>query len=202
MENRIYHDLNSSAYGNYQAYSGSGLDLPKNQSVHLIGDSVMFINTRILANEVADRYLVVMALHQEEATVKACNLEINKRIDAFKKDLLTLQIKEDEIYVDLITFNKIYDYKTTGNTSTQYQSGFELKKNIIVSISDLQLLEEILMLATEQEIYDFVKVDYIFSEKSKQYKKMLKMGEEIIKQKKDNYLAMTHFKLDTSYLVS
>jgi uncharacterized protein YggE len=200
FENRNYSDLNASAYGN-RATTGSPIS--KNQTLYLIGDSVIYINAKILMNTIADQYLVVMALHQEERTVKACNLKINERIDGFKAALnKNLNIMDKAIYTDLITFNKVYNYKTVGKESTQYQCGFELKKNLIVQISDIQNLESILEYAAEFEIYDFVKVDYISTQKQQFYNQMSAKAEQFITDKKNSYMRMSHFELDSTYIIS
>jgi uncharacterized protein YggE len=157
----------------------------------IIKDSFMLISAEILLNVKADSLVVTLGLNEEAKTVKDANTLINKRLNEFKTALKNIGISENDTYIDFITQTKIYDYNVSGANASQFIKGFEIKKNIIIKMAASSLFDKVIEAASESEIYDIVKVDYISNNIQKHYFEMLASATSIIKQKKDNYLLLS-----------
>lgn len=161
----------------------------------IVKDSIMQINASILLNSKADYFIITLGLNEEAKTVKEANTSINKRLAAFKKALAGIGISEDDIYVDFITQTKIYDFKGTASEAVQFIKGFEIKKNIIIKTRASPVFDQIIELASDNEIYDVVKVEYININIDKIYADMMLAASNVVKQKKDLYLKLSPVEL-------
>jgi uncharacterized protein YggE len=146
---------NNNEYGN----NGGQTHSPKN-SISVSG-SDFIVSTSILINVKPDIMVVTLGLNQEEKTVEACNTAINKRIDGFRQKVKSLGIKAQDVYVDFISQTRIYDYKADAATAVQYAAGFEIKKNIIIRLTNVKAFDVLTTAAAQFEIYDLVKAEYI-----------------------------------------
>ncbi len=156
---------------------------------YTLSDNSLTFNVSILLNKKADSYRITLGLNEEATTVKECNTKINKRIDGFTQKLSKLGIKENGFYVDFISQNKIYDFSITDNKANQFQKGFEIKKNIIISTNSLKNIDTIIELASEFEIYDIVKVDYLTENVTEIYNTLFAEALKIAAVKKDQYFS-------------
>jgi len=148
------HVTGNEVYNSYNKNSSS----PRNTIT--INDNHLVVNVKILLNNKADSFTIMLGTNEEAETVLECNTNLNKRINAFTNDLNSLKIKKENIYVDFISQMKIYDYSLENNKAEQFQKGFEIKKNIIISSTNINDIERIISLASKHEIYDIIKVDY------------------------------------------
>lgn len=160
-----------------------------------LSDSTFVLEANVLANVMADNYVVTFGVNEEAATVKECNEAIEKRIRGFVAELVKMGYPETDIYIDMTTQNKIFDYTTKGNVAEQYLKGFEIKKNIILKLKNIKALDKIVIAASNHRIYDLVKVDYIVTDMGKVYDQLFQSATEIISQKKALYLGVTNAKL-------
>lgn len=160
-----------------------------------LSDSTILIHANVLMNEMAESYVVTFGVAEASASLIESNEKINKRIAAFISDLKKMGIAEKDLYVDMTTQNKIYDYKITEKLAEQYLKGFEVKKNIIIKLKDLKILEKMLVEAHKHQIYDLVKVDYIVNDMDAIYERLFKKASEVINKKKDLYVTATNMKL-------
>lgn len=183
--NEAYGNLHyNKSYNNNYYYQNNP---PQNNQYYqnmLVTDSTYFIQAKILMNVQPDHYIVTFSVQEEELTVKDCNIKINDRIKKFKESLKTLNIKDEDIYVDMVAQARIYDYKVAGRTATQTETGYELKKNIIIKFYDITQIDDMLVFASEQDIYDIVKVDYIVEDQQKIYDQMIAEAAKLIDHKK------------------
>ncbi|HUR31383.1 MAG TPA: SIMPL domain-containing protein [Saprospiraceae bacterium] len=160
-----------------------------------LSDSTFLIEANVMSNTKADEYVVTFGLDEEASTLKECNEKMEKRIQSFAADLVRMGIPVRDIYVDMTTQNKIYDYKVTGQMAEQYVKGFELKKNVITKFKNIKDLDEMIIAASNHQIYDLVKVDYIVTNLNEVYTQLFKSAMEVINQKKDLYSMATGSKL-------
>ena len=165
-----------------------------------ITDSTFIIPASVAMNVIADQYVVTFSTVEEADNVSNCNAKIDKRINAFKSDLNKMGINETAIFVDMTTQNKVYDYKVDSNYAEQYIKGFELQKNIIIRFAPISKLDEIVIAASNHEIYDLVKVDYIVSDLQAVYAKLFEAATKVIDQKKTLYTGATHTTLSPTSL--
>jgi uncharacterized protein YggE len=160
-----------------------------------INDSSFIINAKVLYNIVADSYVAVFGLSQESTNLKDCDAKIEERIEGFSASLQKAGISPENIYTEMTTQNKIYDYKLNGNLAEEYLQGFEIKKNVIVRFKNIGYLEKMIILAADRQIYDLVKVDYIVEDIDKVYTKLFQSAMEVINQKKLLYTSATNMKI-------
>lgn len=125
-----------------------------------IDNNNLSVTVKILLNKKADGFVLTLGLNQEAETVNDCNTKINKRIDGLTSKIKSLGIKNEDIYVDFISQTKIYDFEVTDTKADQYEKGFEIKKNIIITTTKAENLEKIIDFASEFEIYDVIKAEY------------------------------------------
>lgn len=192
--NKVFSEHNNNNYGN------TNKDVTKQNQINklYLNDSSFVIEAKILKNVKADNYVAVFGLSQEASSIYDCNTKINDRIKSFIRNIKKLGIKDTEIYTDLLTQYKVYDFKKVGYTSEEYVKGFELSKNIIVKYSKPEQIEQFLTVASQDSIFDLVKVDYIINDISKVYDELFVSTKEIIQKKKQMYVDLTNAKLKPS----
>lgn len=152
-------------YGN-NSYNGSNYNqsnLPNNAVVS-INDNHLTVTVKLLQNKKADGFVITLGLNEEDETVSGCSKKINARIDGFLDKIKSLGIKKENVYIDFISQTKIYDFEVSGLNSEQVDKGFEIKKNIIITTSNVNSLEKLIALASDFEIHDVIKVDYFNSD--------------------------------------
>ncbi|MBC8109602.1 MAG: hypothetical protein H7Y04_00930 [Verrucomicrobia bacterium] len=165
----------------------------KSTGVLALSDSTFLVEANILLHIAAESYVAVFGVSQEGKSPQECNTLIDKRIQGFLGELP--KFEATDLYVDLTTQNKIYDYKLTGSTAEEILQGFELKKNVIFKFKNIQLLDKILLTAANFQIYDLVKVDYMVGDVNKIYTRLFASASEVINLKKDLYIQLTRAKL-------
>ena len=193
--NQLYQNQNSNNYSqNFGNYQNPNLSKVKSN------ESSMAFEVSILNNVPADSYVVTLGVNQESHLVESCNSEINRRISSFKTAINKLGIKEKDVYVDFISQTKIYGYQPTskGNNINiqQKDEGFEIKKNIIFKLSEIQLFDRILEIASKSEIHNIINVEYYVSNQDAVYEKMLKEALKIVEKRK-SLLNISGFKWET-----
>lgn len=152
-------------YGNnsYNSNNYNQSNLPNNAVVS-INDNHLTVTVKLLQNKKADGFVITLGLNEEDETVSGCSKKINARIDGFLDKIKSLGIKKENVYIDFISQTKIYDFEVSGLNSEQVDKGFEIKKNIIITTSNVNSLEKLIALASDFEIHDVIKVDYFNSD--------------------------------------
>ena len=127
-------------------------------------DNKIIININSLFNIKADKYVAIFNVNQIGKTAKETNELINSRINGVINDLMTKNIKKQQIYVDMLTFVPEYEYevekKIFSKTYTEVPKGFRLQKNIHITYSNSKTIDELVDICAKYEIYDLVKVNY------------------------------------------
>lgn len=160
--NQVYGKNNYNG-NNYNGNNYNQESLPNNSKVS-INDNVLSVSVKILLNKKADGFVMTLGLNEEDETVAGCSKKITARITGFIEKMKSVGIKKENVYIDFISQTKIYDFEVNGMNSEQIEKGFEIKKNIIVSTSNVTSLEKIIALASDFEIHDVIKVEYYNNE--------------------------------------
>ncbi|MGE8511144.1 MAG: SIMPL domain-containing protein [Chryseobacterium culicis] len=185
--NQIYRDKNNNDYSALK-------NLPdfNNANSYFTNDSTLVVNVKVLMNKTADRYKLTLGLNEEAATPKIAIENINRRINGFIKKISSMGIRNDDIFVDFISQTKIYDYDINKDTqvTTQKMDGFETKKNIIITVNKHSMIEKLISEASDFQIYDVIKVDYISNDIDKIQEDLLKEAYAVFDKKKDNYFKL------------
>lgn len=182
-------------YQNQVRYSDNNIDksFPAN--------SDLFISVKGLANVKANSYVAIFNVTQVGKTTEEVNSLINERINKTLENIRTNL--EVETYVDMISFVPIYEYEVekkifSKKTYNEIPVGFELKKNIHIKYSNSNLLNEIISVLSNAEIYDLVRVDY-FSNNIEAIKKELSTkANTILQQKLKSYETILSVSLDST----
>ena len=177
--NQLYEKSNSNNYQQVVNY--------KNDNKTNFGPDGANYKINVSNNVKPDCYIITLGLNQESLSVKECNSKINNRLDGFKNALKKLGIKEEEVFVDFISQTKIYDYKSSSTANqvnvNQIDKGFEIKKNIIIKLKNTKLYDKIIEEASDFEIHNIVKVDYIKTNTDKIYEEMFTEANAILESK-------------------
>jgi uncharacterized protein YggE len=173
-----------------QVYGNTSSNYNRSQSSQTItvNNNVLSVSISILMNSKADGFVMTLGLNEEAETVKLCNTKINNRIEGFLSKMKTLGIKKDESYVDFISQTKVYDFTIDGTTAQQFEKGFEIKKNIIITTKNIADLEKIITMASEYEIHDVIKVEYFNDDPDRIHSNLFDQALEMAENKKDKYL--------------
>lgn len=166
------------------------------------GKDFYYVEANVAINVKADAYVAVFGISQEAATAAESNGKINAQITAFVRDLENLGVKRADVFVDFITQNKVYDYTTSGNVTTERFSGFETKKNVAVRYAEREVLEKIISAAAKNSIFDLIKVDYVVSDIKSVHNKLYDEAVKVIKQKESAYSNSFGIKLLPTNLAS
>jgi hypothetical protein len=92
----------------------------------------------------------------------------------------------------MISFLPIYEVEVTKKifsktTYNEVPKGFELKKNLHFRYKNAQVLDDLVTLCAEQEIYDLVRVDYFIENMEAKRAEMMQKAEEQLKAKMGRY---------------
>ncbi|MFC4739892.1 SIMPL domain-containing protein [Flavobacterium ponti] len=185
-----YSLVNAQISGN-QVYGNSSSNY--NNAAHsnktiVVNNNVLSVSISILMNSKADGFVMTLGLNEEAETVTLCNTKINSRIDGFLAKIKALGIKKEESYVDFISQTKVYDFTVDGSTAQQFEKGFEIKKNIIITTANINHLEKIITMASEYEIHDIIKVEYFNEDTDQIHTNLFEQALEMADVKKDRYL--------------
>ena len=179
---------------------------PSANSGVLVGTSnnkeVYFVEANVMTNMKADAYVAVFGLSQEGTNAAESNAKTNVLIAGFNRDLDGLGVKRTDVFVDFITQNKVYDYTTSGNVTTEKFTGFETKKNVAVRYGDRDILEKIISAAAKNSIFDLIKVDYVVSDVKSVNARLYEEAVRIVKQKEAAYANSFGIKLSPSNLAN
>ena len=148
---------------NYNGDNYNQESLPNNSKVS-INDNILSVSVKILLNKKADGFVITLGLNEEDETVAGCSKKITTRITGFIEKMKLVGVKKENVYIDFISQTKIYDFNVSGENAQQVEKGFEIKKNIIITTSNVNSLEKIIALASDFEIHDVIKVEYYNNE--------------------------------------
>jgi uncharacterized protein YggE len=159
--------------------------------VQLMGDSALLISSALLMNVPADKMTITFGVSQTATQVLSANKQITERIEKFRLQLLKMGIPPDDIYVDFVSQNKVYEYELNNQTATEKETGFEIKKNVTISFTREALIDEMTLAAASQQIFDVIKVDYLIHDYTPYYKQLFAEAMKLIKDRRELYAAAT-----------
>lgn len=117
-----------------------------------------------LMNVHASSFLAIFNLTQVATTAKEAEELTNKRIQGFIENLKSIGIPESDIYIDMVYLIPVFEFDMTkklfSKTYTEVPRGFEMQKNIHIKIKKPSLISNVVTLASVNEIYDLVNLEY------------------------------------------
>lgn len=131
------------------------------------------IKIHALYNRRADAQLAIFNLVQLGKTAEEADTIIYNRISGFIEGAIRLGVKSEDIYVDMISQVPMYEFevekKRFSKNYTEVPRGIEVQRNLHVRYFDGRLLERLVSLAAQNEIYDLVKVEYFVENPQRVY---------------------------------
>lgn len=120
---------------------------------------------RGLYNLKADSYLAIFTITQTAKSQSEVNTLVKDKVNAIKTALEATG-EPVEVFTDMISFLPIYEIVAekklfSKKTYNEIPKGFELKKNLHFRFKNQSLINLLVTICSEQEIYDLVRVDYI-----------------------------------------
>jgi len=149
--------------------------------------SSMFVEASVLMNVKADEYVAVFGVMQDGSTLTECLQKMDATITIFSGLLKPLGIAGSDLFVDFVAQNKTYGFELTGDIAREKLVGFELKKNVMVRFKDYGLLDKLVAAASQAQIFDLIKVDYILKDTSGVQNRLMQEAARLIKQKATRY---------------
>jgi len=145
-------------------------------NARLLGENTMVFNISALANEKADAYLAIFNIIQVGGTAAEANNLVKARYDAFLKEAIVAGLNKEDIYIDMVSLVPVYEYevqkKLFSKNYNEVPKGFELQKNIHIVYKNPQLLDLLVAIAADHEIYDLVKVEYFVEDSEEVYDRL------------------------------
>jgi uncharacterized protein YggE len=176
-------------YGN-QGYYNQVRRQPAMNTGNLGGGSFVYaIEASVLINLKPDAFVAVFGINEEAKQSAESNDKVNARIGDFTKALNGLGVTKNDVFVDFITQNRVYDYTVEGKQAKENFTGFETKKTIAVRYKNRDLFERILAAAAGFQIFDLIKVDYIVSDFEAVRARLFDEAVKVIKAKREKYMA-------------
>lgn len=163
-------------------------------------NSDVLIRVKGMANVKADNYVAIFNVTQVGKTTEEVNLLMDERI---KQALGNMANKPSvTTFVDMISFVPVYEFEAnkklfSKNTYNEIPKGFELKKNLHISYTDPNLLNEIIASLSKHEIYDLVRVDYFSNEIEGIKKELMVKASTLLQEKLQGYEALLGTDLDS-----
>jgi len=185
------------------ANSNVFMAIPPQYKAQILGDNIIQFDINALSNQKSVNYVAVFNITQIGATAKETDSLLNVRYNNFKKASLAADIAESDIVVDMVSFLPKYETEVSRKlfskkTYNEIPKGFVLQKNLHIKYKNPQVLDKLVTIAAQNEIYDLVKVDYFVENPAKVYEelreKTFQYLKEIEKSYKDN-----GFRLDSAY---
>jgi len=174
-------------YGNHGYYNQQRRQPLTNNGI-LYGNGYGYaIEASVVTNLRPDAFVAVFGVNDEASAAAASNTKVNAKLDELVKAVTELGIAKDDIFVDFITQNRVYDFTVEGNQATEHLSGFETKKTIAIRYRNRELFERILRAATRAEIFDLIKVDYVVSDFDNVRKQLFAAAAKVIRDKEKSY---------------
>ena len=165
-----------------------------NLNLPALGDLTFSIKG--MYNASADSYLAIFTSTQAGETQKEANDLLKSKIDSIRQGVLK-RSSDVEMFVDMISFIPLYETLAekkifSKKTYNEIPIGFELKKNLHFKYSDPKVLEYLVTICAENEIYDLVRVDYFIEDIDKKKDKLIMKAEGMLKQKIFRYGQLTN----------
>ncbi len=196
----LAHAVNGQVSGNIN-YQNTVEYSDNNIFVSFPSNSDMQVSVKGLANVKANTYVAIFSVSQEAKTTNEVNKLIDDRIN---RALQKIQSKEGvSTYVDMISFVPIYEFDVekkifSKDSYNEVPAGFALKKNIHIKYSNPDLLDEIITILTNAEIYDLVRVDYFSDNLGAIKKELMTKAKGILQEKMKNYQEILSVDLDSA----
>ena len=117
-----------------------------------------------LNNAKPDAFTAIFSVIQIGATAKEAEAKFQDRVKPFLTAIQSKGVTTEDVFTDMVSFKPLYEVQTEkklfSKTYNEIPTGFEVQKNIHIRYRNAALINDIITLAAEQEIYDLIQVQY------------------------------------------
>lgn len=145
------------------------------------------IEASVLTNLKPDAFVVVFGVNDEGSNVAASNAKVNAKIADLMQRIKPLGIDANNVFIDFITQNRVYDFTVSRTQATENLTGFETKKTVAIRYKSRELFERIVSAAADSRIFDVIKVDYIVSDFDSVRAGLFEAAVKVLKSKEQKY---------------
>ena len=145
------------------------------------------IEASVLTNLRPDAFVVVFGINDEGSNAATSNEKVNSKITNLTQRLKSLGIDSNDVFIDFITQNRVYDFTVSGTQATENFTGFETKKTVAIRYKNRELFEKIVSAAVDSKIFDLIKVDYIVSDFDAVRANLFDAAAKVLKSKEQKY---------------
>ena len=145
------------------------------------------IEASVLTNLKPDAFVVVFGVNDEGTNAASSNEKVNSKIANLIQKTKSLGIESNDVFIDFITQNRVYDFTVTGTQATENFTGFETKKTVAIRYKNRELFEKIVSAAADSKIFDLIKVDYIVSDFESVRAGLFDAAVKVLKSKEQKY---------------
>ena len=145
------------------------------------------IEASVLTNLKPDAFVVVFGINDEGSNAASSNEKVNSKITNLTQRLKSLGIDSNDVFIDFITQNRVYDFTVSGTQATENFTGFETKKTVAIRYKNRELFERIVSAAVDSKIFDLIKVDYIVSDFDSVRATLFDAAAKVLKSKEQKY---------------
>ena len=145
------------------------------------------LEASVVTNLKPDAFVVVFGVNDEGANAATSNEKVNAKIANLIQKVKPLGIDSNNIFIDFITQNRVYDFTVSGTQATENLTGFETKKTVAIRYKNRELFERIVSAAVDSRIFDLIKVDYIVSDFDSVRASLFDAAAKVVKSKEHRY---------------
>jgi uncharacterized protein YggE len=174
-------------YGNNGYYQQQRRHLQTNTGALGNSNESYAIEASVLTNLKPDAFVVVFGANAEGSNAATSNQKVNAKIEDLIQRLKLLGIESNNVFIDFITQNRVYDFSVAGTQATENLTGFETKKTVAIRYRNRDLFERIVSAAADSRIFDLIKVDYIVSDFDSVRAGLFDAAVKVLKGKEQKY---------------
>ncbi len=158
------------------------------------------IKVNILNNVVPTSYIAIFHMNQAGKKISELDSLLSKRLHKFIDLGKTIGLTDKDFYLDMIAMVPIFERekKLFSKSYIEVPKGFEMQKNIHIRYTNPAHLDRLYAMAAQCEIYDLIKVEYLYDSIEVANANMRNKAQAILKEKIKNF-AKTGIMLDTCY---
>jgi hypothetical protein len=162
-------------------FAGDGQFQP---SGWVVNSNEVVMNINVLYNATPTGYMAIFHINQAGKKISDLDTMMNKRVGKFIELAKSIGLTKENFYIDMIALVPIFREDKRNNTKPK---GFEIQKNIHVKYSEPGQLDKLFSMAAQCEIYDLIKVEYLYSESEKVGAEMHAKALQMLQRKIDHY---------------
>lgn len=145
----------------------------------------IFVSVKGMANVKADAHVAIFNITQVGKNTEEVHQLMNQRLDQIEAALKNIDIQN--YYVDMLSFVPLYEYevekKVFSKSYNEVPIGFELKKNIHLQYKDANVINELVAICANAQVYDLASVNYFADDLAAVKKELMEKAKDVLDEK-------------------